>query len=52
MRALEPWMMDAVEAMCEGGFPPGLRIWLHRVHSFAASPVPGTVSVFWPMEMT
>ena len=28
MRALEPWMMDAVEAMCEGGFPFGLRDWL------------------------
>lgn len=28
MRALEPWMMDAVEAMCEGGFPSGLRSWL------------------------
>ena len=25
MRALEPWMLDAVEAMCEGGFPHGLR---------------------------
>ena len=25
MRALEPWMMDAVDAMCEGGFPHGLR---------------------------
>lgn len=25
MRALEPWMMDAVEAMCDGGFPQGLR---------------------------
>ena len=28
MRALEPWMMDAVEEMCEGGFPAGLRSWL------------------------
>ena len=28
MRALEPWMMDAVEAMCEGGFPLNLRTWL------------------------
>ena len=28
MRALEPWMLDAVEAMCEGGFPAGLRDWL------------------------
>lgn len=28
MRALEPWMLDAVEAMCEGGFPRDLRGWL------------------------
>lgn len=28
MRALEPWMLDAVEAMCEGEFPPGLKGWL------------------------
>jgi len=25
MRALENWMLDAVEAMCEGEFPEGLR---------------------------
>ena len=28
MRALEPWMMDAVEAMCEDGFSHNLRTWL------------------------
>ena len=28
MRALDPWMLDAVEAMCEGAFPHGLRGWL------------------------
>lgn len=43
MRALEPWMMDAVEAMCEGGFPPGLRSWLLAAYGHGSAWEAGTM---------
>ena len=44
MRALEPWMLDAVEAMCEGRFPSGLRGWLLAAYG------PGSAWEFGTMD--
>ena len=43
MRALEPWMLDAVEAMCEGGFPHGLRGWLLVAYGHGSAWEAGTM---------
>ena len=43
MRALEPWMLDAVEAMCEGEFPRDLRDWLLASYGVGSAWEAGTM---------